>query len=60
MVKSMRDIVEVDVLIYRPFSGSIYASGGPSQSTDDGFLDEDGYLWSDSDLWLDSELWQGV
>lgn len=57
----MRDITQVSITIYNPYSGSI--SGGskiepitPVEITD-GFLDENGYLYNDSELWLDAELW---
>jgi hypothetical protein len=57
----MRDIAQVSITIYNPFSGIV--SGGskiepivPVEDTD-GFLDINGYLFDDSELWDGAELW---
>lgn len=58
----MRDITQVSITIYNPYSGAI--SGGskiqpiePPVDVTDGFLDEFSYLFDDSDCWIDAELW---
>ena len=59
----MRDITQVSITIYNPYSGAI--SGGsliqpitpPDEALTDGFLDEFSYLFDDSDCWIDAELW---
>lgn len=57
----MRDIVQVSVTIYNPYSGIV--SGGskiepivPVEDTD-GFLDINSYLFDGSEMWADAELW---